>query len=76
MKIDRTEILRVVKSMQTDAHQQRLALTTLRDAAQSGALLTQPDTLLANELKDTVQTIEDHIHALEHVIDHLLAYAS
>ena len=63
MKAGRTDIIRVVKSMQTEAHQQRFTLIALIGGAD--------DVEFLDEVSDALSTSETHIQALGHIIDKL-----
>ncbi len=60
--MDRTEMFRMAKAMQTAAIQQREAL--------SGAASADPnmDAQLCKELHDAADTAQTHIEALQHII--------
>jgi hypothetical protein len=70
MQTTTTHIIRVTKAAQTQAHTQRLALL---------AIITNPtdaddiDAPFLEEVADAVKTAEDHINALQHIIDKLTA---
>lgn len=66
--MNKTEMIRVAKAMQTQVLQQRETLEWWAYAVGtvSGAAVVSPE-----EISDAVQTAQNHIDALQHIIDQL-----
>jgi hypothetical protein len=60
-----TQHVRAVKAMQTDAIRQRMTLQALLSA--------QVTADMADEVSDAIVTVNNHIEALQHILDRLAA---
>jgi len=69
----KTETLRVLKSMQTDALQQQLAILQMMDIYRNDEMGVHEDDLdtLGEEIHDAYTTAANHVAALQHIVDRL-----